>query len=84
MQPSIISCETLLYSELPPRTLSEILAPSGLMVDHTFELNVDHWKFIGHPFSVQHGSFDVKFNIVFIVEVIKNLQRIVLHVVTLS
>jgi hypothetical protein len=38
------------------------------MVDHTFELNVDHWKFIGHPFSVQHGSFDVKFNIVFIVE----------------
>ena len=56
-------------SELPARTLSEILAPNGLMVNHTFELNVDQWKFVGHPFSVQHGSLDIKFNIAFIVEV---------------
>lgn len=39
------------------------------MVNHTFELNVDQWKFVGHPFSVQHGLFDIKFNIAFIVEV---------------
>ncbi|CAI8045758.1 hypothetical protein GBAR_LOCUS25311 [Geodia barretti] len=40
-------------SELPARTLSEILAPNRLMVNHTFELNVDQWKFVGHPFSVK-------------------------------
>ena len=55
-------------SELPARTLSEILAPNRLMVNHTFELNVDQWKFVGHPFSVQNESFD-KFNITFIIEV---------------
>ena len=41
------------------------------MVNHTFELNVDQWKFVGHPFSVQNEAFDIKFNIVFIVEVKK-------------
>ena len=55
-------------SELPARTLSEILAPNRLMVNNTFELNVDQWKFVGHPFSVQNESFD-KFNITFIIEV---------------
>lgn len=57
------------HSELPARTLSEILAPNGLMVNHTFELNVDQWKFVGHPFSVQHELFDMTFNITFIIEV---------------
>ena len=38
-------------------------------MNHTFELNVDEWKFVGHPFSVQSKSFDIKFNIAFIVEV---------------
>ena len=57
------------HSELPALTLSEILAPNGLMVNNTFELNVDQWKFVGHPFSLQHGSFDIKFSITFIVEV---------------
>ena len=60
---------SLSLSELPALTLSEILAPNGLMVNHTFELNVDQWKFVGHPFSVQNDSFDIKFNIVFVVEV---------------
>lgn len=55
--------------DLPARTLSEILAPNGLMVNRPFELNVDQWKFVGHPFSVQHGMFSIKFNIVFVVEV---------------
>lgn len=56
-------------SELPPTTLAEILAPSSLMLGHKFELSVDEWKFIGHPFSVQGDAFDIAFNVVFIFQV---------------
>jgi hypothetical protein len=59
----------LLCSELPPTTLAEILAPSSLMLGHKFELSVDEWKFIGHPFSVQGKTFGVAFNVVFIFQV---------------
>lgn len=53
-------------SELPPTTLAEILAPSSLMLGHKFELSVDEWRFIGHPFSVQSDSFSIAFNVVFV------------------
>ena len=53
-------------SELPPTTLAEILAPSALMFGHKFELSVDEWRFIGHPFSVQSDSFSIAFNVVFV------------------
>ena len=58
-----------MYSVLPPTTLAEILAPSSLMVDRKFELSVDEWKFVGHPFSVQNDSFSITFNVVFVLEV---------------
>ena len=59
----------LIYSVLPPTTLAEILAPSSLMVNRKFELSVDEWKFVGHPFSVQNDSFSISFNVVFVLEV---------------
>lgn len=55
-------------SELPPRTLAEVLAPSPSMVDRKFELSVDEWKFVGHPFSVQSDSFSISFNVVFVLQ----------------
>ena len=58
-----------LFRELPPTTLAEILAPSSLMIGHKFELSVDEWKFIGHPFSVQSDTFSIAFNMVFVVQV---------------
>lgn len=63
-------CEqvTDVLSELPPRTLAEILAPSSLMVGHKFELNVDEWKFVGHLFAIQTSSFNIKFNVVFVLQ----------------
>ena len=57
------------HSELPARTLSEILAPSSLMVGRKFELNVDEWKFVGHPFSAQTVSFTTACNVIFILQV---------------
>jgi hypothetical protein len=45
------------------------------MVNHTFELNVDQWKFVGHPFSVQNESFD-KFNITFIIEACSKTETV--------
>ena len=68
---SILKAECFLCpcSELPPRTLAEILAPSSLMVGHKFELNVDEWKFVGHLFAIQTSSFNVKFNVVFVLQV---------------
>ena len=57
------------YSELTPVTLAEILAPSALTVAHKFELNVDEWRFIGHPFSVQTAAFNIAFNVVFVLQV---------------
>lgn len=59
----------LVFSELPPTTLAEILAPSSLMFGHKFELSVDKWKFIGHPFSFQSNSFNIAFNVVFVFQV---------------
>ena len=38
------------YSKLPQRTLAEILASCAVMQDRKFELRVDEWKFVGHPF----------------------------------
>ena len=58
-----------LYSELPPTTLAEILAPASLMINNKFELTVDEWKFIGHPFSVQNNNFSIAFNVVFVLQV---------------
>ncbi|XP_064405826.1 GATOR1 complex protein NPRL3-like isoform X4 [Halichondria panicea] len=55
-------------SVLPPTTLAEILAPSSLMVDRKFELSVDQWRFVGHPFSVYNGTFSITFNVVFVLE----------------
>ena len=57
------------YSVLPPTTLAEILAPSSLMVNRKFELSVDQWKFVGHPFFVRNGTFSITFNVVFVLEV---------------
>lgn len=59
----------LTHSELPTRTLSEILAPSSLMVGRKFELNVDEWKFVGHPFSAQTVSFTTACNVIFVLQV---------------
>ena len=58
-----------LCSELPPTTLAEILAPNSLMTSNKFELTVDEWKFVGHPFSVQNKNFSIAFNIVFVLQV---------------
>ena len=58
-----------MYSELPPTTLAEILAPASLMINNKFELTVDEWKFIGHPFSVQNDNFSIAFNVVFVLQV---------------
>lgn len=60
---------TSLHSELPPTTLAEILAPNSLMTNNKFELTVDEWKFVGHPFSVQNKNFSIAFNIVFVLQV---------------
>ena len=57
------------HSELPTRTLSEILAPSSLMVGRKFELNVDEWKFVGHPFSAQTVSFTTACTVIFVLQV---------------
>ncbi len=57
------------FSVLPPTTLAEILAPSSLMVNRKFELSVDQWRFVGHPFFVRNGTFSITFNVVFVVEV---------------
>lgn len=57
------------HSELPASNLSEILAPSSLMVGRKFELNVDEWKFVGHPFSAQTVSFTTACNVVFVLQV---------------
>lgn len=56
-------------SVLPPTTLAEILAPSSLMVNRKFELSVDQWRFVGHPFFVSNGAFSITFNVVFVLEV---------------
>jgi len=58
-----------IYRELPPTTLAEILAPSSVMIGRKFELTVDQWKFVGHPFSIQRESFSIAFNVVFVFEV---------------
>ena len=60
---------SLYVSNLPQRTLSEILAPCAVMRDKKFELRVDEWKFVGHPFSFQTSSWSVSFNIVFVLQV---------------
>ncbi len=39
------------------------------MVDRKFELSVDQWRFVGHPFSVYNGTFSITFNVVFVLEV---------------
>lgn len=59
----------VLFRELPPTTLAEILAPSSIMVGHKFELSVDQWKFIGHSFSIHNEKFSIAFNVVFVFEV---------------
>lgn len=57
------------YSKLPRRTIAEILAPCSAMKDHKFELRVDDWKFVGHPFSFQTASWFVSCNIAFVLQV---------------
>ena len=47
----IISC-----SKLPQRTLAEILASCAVMQDRKFELRVDEWKFVGHPFLLLNNQ----------------------------
>lgn len=59
----------IVISNLPQRTLSEILAPCAVMRDKKFELRVDEWKFVGHPFSLQTSSWSVSFNIAFVLQV---------------
>ena len=54
---------------MPPTTLAEILAPSSLMVDRKFELTVDEWRFIGHPFSIHNQAFSIAFSVIFVVQV---------------
>lgn len=39
------------------------------MVGRKFELNVDEWKFVGHPFSAQTVSFTTACNVVFVLQV---------------
>jgi hypothetical protein len=60
--------EKELLSKLPQRTLAEILAPSGVMIGKKFELRVDEWKFVGHPFTLQQPLMTASFNIVFILQ----------------
>ena len=59
----------LLLSKLPRRTLAELLAPSSVMVDRKFELRVDEWRFVGHPFSLQTEVWSASFNVVFLLQV---------------
>ena len=60
---------SLSSSTLPQRTLAEILAPCSVMKDRKFELRVDEWKFVGHPFSVQTTSLSITCNIAFVLQV---------------
>ena len=39
------------------------------MTNNKFELTVDEWKFVGHPFSVQNKNFSIAFNVVFVLQV---------------
>ena len=56
-------------SKLPQRTLAEILASCAVMQDRKFELRVDEWKFVGHPFLLQTSSWTISFNIAFVLQV---------------
>ena len=59
------------YSKLPRRTLAELLAPSSVMVrGRRFELRVDEWRFVGHPFSLQTVLWTASFNVVFVLQVV--------------
>ena len=58
--------------------LPEILAPSPKLVGQKFELIIDEWKFVGHPFTISallpgsvHATINTTmvFNIVFVLEV---------------
>ena len=59
----------ILCSKLPQRTLAEILASCAVMQDRKFELRVDEWKFVGHPFLLQTSSWSISFNIAFVLQV---------------
>ncbi len=69
----IVYCYGLI-SKLPRRTIAEILAPCSVMKDRKFELRVDDWKFVGHPFSYQAASWFVSCNIAFVLQV-RHLQQ---------
>lgn len=45
------------------------------MLGHKFELSVDEWKFIGHPFSIQGETFGIAFNVVFIFQVYYSILK---------
>ena len=62
-------CSLLSFSKLPRRTLAELLAPSSVMVGRKFELRVDEWRFVGHPFSLQTDMWSASFNVVFVLQV---------------
>lgn len=49
--------------------MAEILAPSSVTVDRKFELRVDQWKFVGHPFSLQSHIGLGMFSVVFVLQV---------------
>lgn len=54
--------------------LPEILAPSLKLVGQKFELIIDEWKFVGHPYTISAllpGSVNatIVFNVVFVLEV---------------
>ncbi|XP_003383272.2 PREDICTED: nitrogen permease regulator 3-like protein [Amphimedon queenslandica] len=62
------SLESELLNKLPQRTLAEILASCAVMQDRKFELRVDEWKFVGHPFLLQTSSWSISFNIAFVLQ----------------
>ena len=63
-----------LFRELPPSLLGELLTPASQLVNRRFSLQVDKWKFVGHPKAIPSfkDGEDVRvlqFNVVFILEV---------------
>jgi hypothetical protein len=62
-----------ILKELPPSLLGELLTPSSQLVNKRFGLQVDKWKFVGHPktipsFKDGDGIRMLQFNVVFILE----------------
>ena len=69
LTPPLLSCR-----KLPPRLLGELITPDMRLVNTKFELQVDKWKFVGHPrkipsFKDGEDTRALVFNIVFVLEV---------------